>query len=73
MEMASRAGVIAIFAAIGFGIGFLAYLATPAVGTFLRDVLPTLTIDSSVVFATICGAAGAAISTITVTAWAKRP
>ena len=70
--MASRAGVIAIFAAIGLGIGFLAYMATPAMGTFLRDVLPTLTVDSSVIFATICGGAGAAISTITVTAWAKR-
>ena len=70
--MASRAGVIAIFAAIGFGIGFLAYMATPAMGTFLRDILPTLTVDSSVIFATICGGAGAAISTITVTAWAKR-
>lgn len=73
MQMASRAGVIAIFAAIGFGIGFLAYLATPAVGSFLSDVLPTLTVDQSVIFATICGGAGAAISTITVTAWAKRP
>lgn len=70
--MASRAGVIAIFAAIGFGIGFLAFLASPTVAQTLMDVLPTLTLDPSIVFATITGAAGALISTVTVTAWAKR-
>jgi hypothetical protein len=70
--MASRAGIIGIFAAVGFAIGFMAYLAAPAVGQYLKEVWPMLMVEPSVIFATICGGAGAAISTITVTAWAKR-
>lgn len=72
IEVASRAGVIAIFAAIGFAIGFLAFLASPGIAEALMQVIPTLTLDPSVVFATITGAAGALISTVTVTAWARR-
>jgi hypothetical protein len=70
--MASRAGVIGIFSAIGFAIGFLAFLASPAVGNWIAEVLPNLRIDQSIVFATLCGAIGAVASTVTVTAWAKR-
>ncbi|HVX02335.1 MAG TPA: hypothetical protein VHA09_04210 [Nitrososphaera sp.] len=70
--MASRAGLIGMFAAIGFAIGFMAYLATPAVGQYLKNIWPTLMLEPSIIFATICGGAGAALSTITVTAWAKR-
>jgi ABC-type transport system involved in cytochrome c biogenesis permease subunit len=70
--MASRAGIIGIFAAVGFAIGFMAYLATPAVGQYLKEIWPTLMLDQSIIFAMICGGAGAAISTITVTAWAKK-
>lgn len=70
--MASRAGVVAIFAAIGFAVGFLAYLASPMVGQALLVLIPSLTVDPSIVFATITGAAGALVSTVTVTAWAKR-
>jgi hypothetical protein len=68
--MSSRAGIIGIFAAIGFAIGFMAYLVTPAVGQYLKEMWPML--DQSIILAMICGGAGAAISTITVTAWAKR-
>lgn len=70
--MASRAGIIGIFSAIGFAIGFLAFLASPAVGNWLATVLPNLVIDQSVVFATMSGAIGAVASTVIVTAWAKR-
>ncbi len=70
--MASRTGVIAIFAAIGFAVGFLAYLASPTVGQALLVLIPSLAVDPSIVFAMITGAAGALISTVTVTAWAKR-
>ncbi len=70
--MASRAGVIAIFAAIGFAVGFFAYLASPSVGQALLTVIPNLTVDPSIVFAAIAGAAGALVSTVTVTAWARR-
>jgi ABC-type transport system involved in cytochrome c biogenesis permease subunit len=70
--MTSRSGIIAAFAAVGFVIGFFAYLATPAVGQYLKTVWPMLMLDQSLVFAMMCGGAGAAISTITVTAWAKR-
>ena len=68
--MASRAGIIGIFAAVGFAIGFMAYLATPAVGQYLKAIWPML--DQSIILAMVCGGAGAAISTITVTAWAKK-
>lgn len=68
--MASRAGIIGIFAAVGFAIGFMAYLATPAVGQYLKAIWPML--DQSIIMAMVCGGAGAAISTITVTAWAKK-
>lgn len=70
--MASRAGVIAIFAAIGFAVGFFAYLASPAVGQALMTLIPALAIDPSIVFAMITGAAGALVSTVTVTAWARK-
>ena len=68
--MASRAGIIGMFAAVGFAIGFMAYLATPAVGQYLKEIWPML--DQNIILAMMCGGAGAAISTITVTAWAKR-
>ncbi|MEM2139836.1 MAG: hypothetical protein QXJ74_00065 [Nitrososphaera sp.] len=70
--MASRAGVIAIFAMIGFAVGFFAYLASPVVGQALLALIPTLSVDPSIVFAMITGAAGALVSTVTVTAWARR-
>ena len=70
--MASRTGVIAIFAAIGFAVGFLAYLASPVVGQAIVALIPSLSIDPSIVFAMITGAAGALVSTVTVTAWARR-
>lgn len=70
--VASRVGVIAAFAAVGFAIGFMAFLASPSVAQWLIEVLPTLTLDPGIVFATITGAAGALISTVTVTVWAKR-
>jgi hypothetical protein len=72
VALASRAGVIAIFAAIGFTVGFFAYLASPSVGQVLLTIIPNLTVDPNIVFAAITGAAGALVSTVTVTAWAKR-
>ncbi len=71
--MASRTAVLAIFGTLGFAIGFIAFLASPAVANALASILPQLAVDKSIVFATISGAAGAAISTATVSVWAKRP
>jgi hypothetical protein len=34
--------------------------------------IPHLTVDPNIVFAAIAGAAGALVSTVTVTAWARR-
>lgn len=70
--MASRIGVIGIFAAVGFAIGFFAFLAFPSVANAFADVLPNITVDQSIIFATLCGAIGATVSTATVTAWARR-
>lgn len=70
--MASRAAVIGIFGAIGFAIGFFAFLASPVVGNALATIIPNLLVDPSIVFASISGAVGAAISTVTVTAWARK-
>lgn len=67
--MASRTTILAIFGAVGFAIGFLTFLASPAIAAWL----PTIMVDQAVVFATISGAAGAGISTTLVSMWAKRP
>ncbi len=71
--MVSRTGVLAIFGAIGFAIGFLAFLAAPAVTDALAIILPQIAMDKSIAFATVSGFAGAAISTTVVNVWAKRP
>ena len=68
--MASRTGLLAIFGAIGFAIGFLAFLASPTVASALAAILP---MDPSIVFALISGVAGATISTTMITLWARRP
>ncbi|MER3407839.1 MAG: hypothetical protein C4292_03450 [Nitrososphaera sp.] len=70
--MTSRTAVIGLFAAVGFAIGFFAFLASPAVGKALATIIPNLMVDPSIVFASISGAVGAAISTVTVTAWARK-
>jgi hypothetical protein len=64
-----RALVLAVFGAIGFAIGSLSFLAAPLVATWM----PSIIIDQAVAFALVSGAAGAAISTTVVSAWAKRP
>lgn len=72
VKMAVRAGVLAIFGAVGFTIGFIAYLASPVVGQALLALIPALAVDPSIVFAMITGAAGALVSTVAVTTWARR-
>jgi hypothetical protein len=64
-----RAIALVVFGAIGFVIGFLSFLAAPLVANWM----PTIVIDQALAFATLCGAAGAAISTAVVSVWAKRP
>ena len=71
--MVSRTGVLAIFGAIGFAIGFLAFLATPAVTDALAIILPQIAVNKSIAFAMVSGFAGAAISTTVVNVWVKRP
>ena len=68
--MVSRTGILAIFGAIGFAIGFLAFLASPTVANALAAILP---VDASVIFALISGVAGAIISTTVISLWARRP
>jgi hypothetical protein len=64
-----RAIALTIFGSIGFAIGFLSFLAAPLVANWM----PTIVIDQALAFATISGAAGAAISTAVISVWAKRP
>jgi len=68
--MVSRTGILAVFGAIGFAIGFVALLASPTVADALATIL---NVDASIVFALISGVAGAAISTSVITLWARRP
>jgi hypothetical protein len=68
--MGSRTAILAIFGAIGFAIGFIAFLASPAVASALAAILP---VDASVIFALISGVAGATISTTVITLWARKP
>ncbi|MEM3094758.1 MAG: hypothetical protein QXX64_03865 [Nitrososphaera sp.] len=65
----ARGPVLAIFGAIGFAIGFLSFLAAPLIANWV----PSIVIDQALAFATISGAAGAAISTTVVSLWARRP
>lgn len=65
----ARIHILAIFGTIGFTIGFLTFLAAP----LLASWLPTIVIDQALAFATVSGAAGAAISTTVVSMWARRP
>jgi hypothetical protein len=67
--MVSRTVILAIFGAIGFTIGFLAFLASPTVVSALSALLPA---DASIVFALISGVAGATISTTVISLWARR-
>jgi hypothetical protein len=69
MKMASRTAILAIFGAIGFAVGFLAFLASPTVASALAAILP---VDASIVFALISGVAGATISTTVISLWARR-
>jgi nitrate reductase gamma subunit len=68
--MVSRTGILAIFGAIGFAIGFLAFLASPTVANALVSILH---VDASIVFALVSGVAGATVSTSVITLWARRP
>jgi len=65
----ARISVLAIFGTIGFAIGFLTFLTAPLIANWL----PTIVVDQALAFATISGAAGAAISTTVVSMWARRP
>lgn len=65
----ARMSILAIFGTIGFAIGFLSFLAAPLIASWM----PSIVIDQALAFATVCGAAGAAISTTAVSAWARRP
>lgn len=65
----ARGPVLAIFGAIGFAIGFLSFLAAPLIANWV----PSIVIDQALAFATVSGAAGAAISTTVVSLWARRP
>jgi hypothetical protein len=65
----ARIPVLAIFGTIGFAIGFLSFLAAPLIANWM----PTIVIDQALAFATVSGAAGAAISTAIVSVWARRP
>lgn len=71
--MAGRFMVTSLFGAVGFAIGFLAFLASPGIAKALSEWIPQILLDQGIVFATITGAAGAMISTAVVTAWARRP
>ena len=68
--MVSRTGILAIFGAIGFAIGFLAFLASPTVAQALSTILH---VDASIAFALISGVAGGALSTSVITLGAGRP
>jgi hypothetical protein len=70
--VALRTTAIAMFGAVGFAVGFFAYLASPMIGQALLALIPALATDPTIVFAIVTGAAGALVSTVTVTAWARR-
>ncbi len=57
---------------IGYSLGFIAYLAYPALADALASLIPFLmSIDSRLVGATITGLATSLITVSAVAAWAK--
>jgi len=57
---------------VGYAVGFIAYLAYPALAEALASLIPFLmSIDSRLVGATITGLASSLITVGAVAAWAK--
>lgn len=69
--MASRILGLLLFAVVGYAIGFGAFLILPALGQALLAAWPKV-VDQNMVYASISGAVGSVISTMTVSAWSKR-
>lgn len=69
--VSTRALGLFVFAVIGYAIGFGAFIILPALGQALALAWPKV-IDQNLVYASISGAAGSVISTMTVSVWSRR-
>ena len=68
-----RFAALFIFSAIGFSIGFLAYLASPTVYNWLASSVPSVVLNQVFVGAVASGIAGSIASLMLVNRWSKRP
>ncbi|MFQ5940510.1 MAG: hypothetical protein ACE5KA_02270 [Nitrososphaerales archaeon] len=68
-----RLAALFIFSAIGFAIGFLAYLAHPTISTWAFNAVPSLLLSQAFIGAVGSGIAGLVASLILVIRWAKKP
>ena len=71
MMVSTRALGLFVFAVVGYAIGFGAFIILPALAQALAMAWPKV-IDQNLVYASISGAAGSVISTMTVSVWSRR-
>ncbi len=67
-----RLAALSIFSAIGFTIGFLAYLAYPIVSIWTSNAVPSILLSNVFIGAIAAGVAGLAASLTLVTRWARK-
>ncbi len=67
-----RFAALFIFSAIGFSIGFLGYLASPTLYSWLSNSFPSMALNGVFTGAIVAGIAGSIASMTLVIRWSKR-
>ncbi len=67
-----RFAALFIFSAIGFSIGFLGYLASPTMYSWLSKSAPSIALNEVFIGAIVAGIAGSIASMTLVIRWSKR-
>jgi len=73
LAIMGRFAALFIFSAIGFSIGFLGYLASPTMNSWLSNSVPSLALNEVFIGAIVAGIVGSIASMTLVIRWSKRP
>lgn len=68
-----RFAALFIFSAIGFSIGFLGYLSSPTLYSWLSNSFPSIALNGVFIGAIVAGIAGSIASMTLVIRWSRRP
>ena len=66
-----RAGALIGFWLLGYALGFIGYLLSPAVAAWLMAWLPQIFVSETIVGAFLAGLGSSIITTVVVLVWAK--